>query len=990
MDNRELQCLIEEYDNFETKVFDSNYECVEFLDNNFLTVLNMNIRSIGKNFDELYILIESLNTVSLDIIVLTETWENYNIDNFILNGYKNYYSTKYLNQNDGVVIFVKNDISVLCMNAIDNLEVCTLRMVLLKSNIKFGLTAVYRLHENNVNNFNANLQNYLKLCSEPNEIFLGDINIDLLDKSIPAHEYLNILIQHRYKCLINECTREHNGSRSCIDHIFFKTSTPQNKFKAAVYRTTITDHYTTVFGLQNKIFKNYNSITKPSSVITFKMDNTKFRNFFNIETFVPVLNASQPDTAVETLIHLITDATAKATVQNVVKLNSKTRKRKSWITLGIIKCINKRNALKKLLNKDITNINLKEYYIRYRNILHSSIKTAKANYYSNLVNKAPNNLKHIWKIVKSSLKNDEPNENISGLVLDNGTVIDALDHKAIADTFNDHYCTVGKRMAEKLMQNPLLMNKEPKNTKVHDRSMFLYPVTREEITTYINELKNGKATGCDNIKVEHIKTISNFIAPALEHIANLILTTGIFPNQLKTAVVIPIFKSGSKKVVSNYRPISLITHIAKIIEKVIKNRLTNYIEQNNLLSFNQFGFREGLGTENAIRLLTSEIYDSLDRSENSAAVFLDLAKAFDTVSHPILLDKLSNIGIRGLALDLFSSYLNGRSQQVKIKNTLSDTNSIEYGVPQGTVLGPILFLIYINDLLKLPVNGSIISYADDTVFYVKGGSWSDIKLKLTHGMQKITEWLNTNLLTLNYEKTKIVAFTSYKTNLPDYQNIQIKNNPNNCNFEISLTNQIKYLGLVLDSCLKWEPHITTVTAKVRKLLFIFKHLKTFMNFKQLKQIYHALVESVLRYGICGWGGLYKTALTPLNVTQNAILKIILSKPFLYPTSQLYKEADLCTVRQLFIISAVRYAYLQKNVILINHNYATRAKTNQQLQTSKAYKTIGQRTETYVASRFFNLLPEWLQTKPSLHSFTRSLKKYLIDTDMEPYYAILHN
>lgn len=163
-----------------------------------------------------------------------------------------------------------------------------------------------------------------------------------------------------------------------------------------------------------------------------------------------------------------------------------------------------------------------------------------------------------------------------------------------------------------------------------------------------------------------------------------------------------------------------------------------------------------------------------------------------------------------------------------------------------------------------------------------------------------------------------------------------------------------------------------------------------MHFNQLKQIYYALVESVLRYGICGWGGVYKTTLAPLNVTQNAILKIILNKSFYYPTSQLYKETGLCTVRQLFIISAVRNVYSQKQTIQINHNYSTRAKINQQLQTSKAHKTIGQRTETYVAPRFFNLLPGWLQNKPSLYSFTRSIKGFLIDADMEPFYSILNN
>ena len=307
-------------------------------------------------------------------------------------------------------------------------------------------------------------------------------------------------------------------------------------------------------------------------------------------------------------------------------------------------------------------------------------------------------------------------------------------------------------------------------------------------------------------------------------------------------------------------------------------------------------------------MLIDNITDGLDNGNKCIGIFLDLKKAFDTVSIPLLLKKLELLGLRGLPLAWFSSYLTGRKQFVRLEDdVISDTESISFGVPQGSVLGPTLFLVYINELCRLDLGpAKIVTFADDTAIIFKGRTWTDVKRKTELGMRLVSNWLIDNLLTLNTLKTKFIAFHITNRTAPD-RNIVIKIHDNDCDNTsfctckvIDRTEHIKYLGVIVDENLRWQRHIDYICDRSRKILHVFKKLRYAVDAATLKSIYFALGQSILTYCIAIWGGTAKTTLIKLERAQRTTLKVMYNKPFRFSTQELYREIQVLSIRQLYI------------------------------------------------------------------------------------------
>jgi len=377
------------------------------------------------------------------------------------------------------------------------------------------------------------------------------------------------------------------------------------------------------------------------------------------------------------------------------------------------------------------------------------------------------------------------------------------------------------------------------------------PICVEDTIKIINKLKSKTSVGVDDISTKLLKEIKNEIAKPVTLIINQSLSTGIFPDLLKIGKISPIYKKGDKTQLSNYRPISVLPAISKVFEKAIFNQIHEHFKSENLYYDNQYGFRANHSTEYATLELVDRLNYEMDKGNFPLNVYIDLSKAFDTVDHEILLSKLQYYGIRNTSLSLLRSYLSNRIQYVEIDSYRSSFRKINTGVPQGSVLGPLLFIIYINDIHFSSNLFNFVTYADDTTLFaslnaVTSNDSNPTEAVLNSELQSVCKWLNMNKLSLNISKTKCMIFQKSKK-------IQFKPNLKILDKCIEYVDNFNFLGIVIDNRLNWKYHIENVTRKISKAICILSRLKHYLPRSCLKTIYDSLVNSHLNYGLLCWG-----------------------------------------------------------------------------------------------------------------------------------------
>lgn len=640
-----------------------------------------------------------------DIIFLTECWMSVSPQVPNLPGYVTYHTKKHFNQNDGIVIYVRSslDCSVSESDIIQeaNCMVCKIGSL-------YTLIAIYRPPSfKDPDIFVDSLNDLLLTLKSSNIIHLmGDINIIInnnLDKNI-TQEYLNMLASH---CLLSTHTYA-TRLENCLDHVFIKSNLQNTTL---VLESTITDHFPIVVCLEltgiphtiskNRTYTDYNAIRSDIQQIDFS----------------PVLRSNDVNFSTNFLVSHVTSIISKHT--STQRIPRTKRNIKPWITPGIIRCIRNRDKLHKQLKSNPNNIIIKMTYSRYRNFINKLLKKLKRAYHNEQLRNAKNNPKATWDIIKNINHLNSSSLSAQALLHTN------LDPLTSINSVNQYFTNIGKELTDSIIQSPLrqILDTHPLTSTCD--SLVLLDVDEEDIDHLISNLRDGCAVGWDGIATTLLKSLRVVFVPLITHICHLSLTTGIFPDAFKKALVLPIHKGGDRDCVSNYRPISILPTMSKILERVLNNRLVQFLHAKNIIADNQYGFRSGISTEDAVSSLSDHIVGCLDNKQKCLGIFLDLAKAFDTVSIPHLLRKLELLGVRGIALKLFMSYLTNRTQAVKINDLVSNTDSLSFGVPQGSILGPILFSIYINDLcfLKIP-HCKIIVYTDDTVLLVSGPNWA--------------------------------------------------------------------------------------------------------------------------------------------------------------------------------------------------------------------------------------------------------------------------
>lgn len=943
-----------------------------YFKNNLLNILHLNIRSIHKNFNELVVFLRAYNLEKCDIIILSESFECYD-NQYNINGFTMHFNNGKYNRNDGVVIFIKNNLVVNIEHfLLIKSKVTISNITFEKNNHKMNIMCAYRPPNTNKIYFLEDLEFYLKNNKDKTDlsVFLGDININILNHDDnTVNSYLSILNHFGFLSCINTPTRVTFENSSCLDHIFIRNNLNKelHKINPYVIYSDVTDHYPVMLCIKN-VDKKQNLPEKIIDPVT-RINDTIFCDLIKTEEWNSVLSQNEVKPPTDEFYKIISNIRDRATYKQTNK--NRNTKRKPWITHGIILSIKNRDQMKKTLLKNYNEFDDREYK-QYRNNLKKIIEKCKHDFYKNKIKEAGNNLKKVYEIINEATDSSHIHEKTSvpPIKKDSNTF---PDNKSLANYCNSYFVKIGIEMFNKI-QKPLNEFNLTFNNKF---SIFLNPVDNNEIITHINSLKNDSAPGMDMLNSKLIKKAHMDLIAPLVHIINLIFNTGIVPEQFKTSIITPIFKTGDKSNIGNYRPISLINNFSKIFEKCLKTRLIKFLYLNDFISKNQYGFLSGVGTVDALHELTKTVTDQLERKNKCISVFLDLAKAFDTVPHDLLLEVLCRCGVRGTVHNVFRTYLTDRQQFVRIGNTLSDPEKIMIGVPQGTVLGPILFITYLYSLTNFELlNGSLLSFADDTAAIFYGKTWEETKNNVLNGIKKIKDWLDTFKLSLNVAKTNYIAFSHNDASRPDFKFIDVEN----LHGTIKEVSSTKYLGVIVDEHLKWDLHVAYLAKNIRKLIYKFYTLREILSKHILISVYKAIVESLIRYGIVVWGGLYNNALKPLNVVQNYLLKVMYKKNKLHSTKLLYSY-DIFDVRSIYVLEICSFVFKNRNkYICVNHTYSTRGRENKNLQIPNNNSNINLRFINYLAPKILNLIPLEIKNITKYSIYKKRCRKYIYDNN----------
>ena len=881
-----------------------------------LSILDLNIQNIFSKFDELVCFIQTINIKHpISAICLNECWisQEHDVTGLHLEGYTMFFQrgNRVGHGHCGLITYIHE--SFLSKEiAIENVHtswdyLCVQLSHTSPNSRKYLLCNVYRLPcylSEDINLFTIEFSNFLRSVKHINSsVFIcGDFNINLLLISSNRHfaDYFDNVISTGFFPKITLPTRIQESSSTLIDQIWSNNLEENIKSTSGIIINDISDHKMIFTFIENTAY-----VEKHEKYI-----KVEHKNQSSVKNFVDELESMKiydklnqninesPEDNYNRFAHLVNSAREKHLSTKIVKYNKRKHKKSCWMTYGILESINNKNKLyKRFIQTDKNNIErfntLKNEYHIYRARLRRTIREAKRMFYTRTFLMYKNDMKKTWGVISDTLKSSDKSKSQVEFIVGNHIVRDTDE---IANHFNDYFINISRTLLQQIQ--PTHSFDHYLNENAASRLQF-HPVNKEYISKLIDKLKNKASYGHDNISNKLIKSAKEVLVEPLTLLVNQMLKSGHFPSELKISRVKPLFKNGDPAMFSNYRPISLLPSMSKIFEYVIFYQLFDYMCTNNLLTIEHFGFRTGHSTELAAIQLIDHLTKQMDMGKVPTNIYIDLSKAFDTLDHSILLDKLTYYGVCGLENLLLRDYLSGRHQYVDYNGSKSRTNSISLGVPQGSILGPLLFLIYINDLSKVSHVFSMLMYADDTTLYCNlDDSTSDILLN--NELTKITDWLSSNKLSLNVKKTKFMVFHTPQRRV-NYPTLKL----NNVNIE--RVSQFNFLGVILASSLKWDKHVAHVSLKISRVIGVLYRLKHIFPREVLLTLYNALILPHLSYCILVWGSKIDSN-HKLLLLQKKAVRIITNQDYIAHSEPLCKLLNVLKVSDLFVCSLWKFYY----------------------------------------------------------------------------------
>ena len=951
-------------------------------DPNQLFISHFNIRSLNKNFDKFHLFSNRLN-YDHSIIGLSETWlkETSPSSLFSMDGFNLITKNRTSKKGGGVGFYVTNNLDYTLLEEY-SLMTETFESIFIeiktRNNGNIIVGELYRppnanpvefvelLHDLLSNNYFTN-----KTC-----FVMGDFNINLLNcnDNPLCQDFLNLMLSKSFIPLTRKPTRITDVASTLIDNIFVNNAFCD--ISSGIIVSDLSDHFPIYASISGFVIGNKSRQTvNPSIRVMSESNLNRLRERLGSVDWSSVYNQRNIDSSFDIFLDILTtNYNSTIPLQKPNRSNYKKVPRQPWITQSLLGSINRKNNLFHKYRKDPSTSN-KSRYMRYRNILTSSIRLAKQSYFSRQFCKYKYDVKSTWKVINEALKTKTDNVPPKHILKD-GLKVD--DPPKIAEAFNDFFVNLGPNLADQIPNSNTDFHTFLRNR--NSQSLFFAPVVEEEIKDIVSNLNNKKSSGYDGITNFLLKNVINEIISPLTYILNKSLTSGKVPLKMKIARVVPIFKKGQKDSVNNYRPISLLTSISKILEKLVYTRTIKFIVNCKILSDSQFGFRKQHNTTHALLTFIDKVAHAIDDVSHTIGVFLDFSKAFDTIDHEILLYKLSHYGIRGRALEWFKDYLADRKQFVSIHGHDSHLKSISCGVPQGSLLGPLLFILYINDLQNSSDLLSFICFADDSNLFLSHRDPNTLITKMNRELKLVQSWIHANKLSLNIEKTHYMIFSNTLRVLPDSVKIN--------DINLLQVDNTKFLGLYIDRELSWKTHISYLSKILSRNTGILNKLKHYFPCHILQSIYSTLISPYLNYGILAWGNANKLLLDALFRIQKRAVRNINHAGFLSHTNHLFHQNRILKLTDLFHFNVGIFMFQLSNNELPDvflhmfrrnraiHDYPTRQRDAYHLPRTRTL--FAKRTIMFTGPRYWNDLPEEISHCLSLFSFKRKFKEFLLN------------
>lgn len=838
-------------------------------------------------------------------------------------------------------------------------EICGLSFN--RHNKKYIIFNIYRSPCGDTKIFFSKLQEVIEAFFKPRVKFLicGDFNFDW--GSLHFVSLCTFFTSYQLQPVIKFPTRVTENSSTIIDQIFISDS---NDVYACVTDNIISDH--------RSIYLEFMTLNeKPMNQSFMKRQFTE-NNFINFETCLSnehwqdLYEMNDLNEAFN--LFYSTFLFYFNSIFPEQKFVQKCDRSKSWVNSEVR--LSSRN-LKDLFVLQKTFTELAPIY-REKKKQHSQLllRTQK-QFYAHKIVSSDNSTKMAWKIINEMNNNKKGNENI--VLTEEDKLI--TNPSEIAFKFNDFFIESPKSLVSRL-NNCKKITVE--NSINQSGSMFLTPFVEAELhTILLNKMKNKTSSGADEIPNFVLKKVLPLIIKPLTFLVNLSFLLGKFPNDLKIGKVVPIFKKDNPKSIENYRAITIPSCFQKIFEYAFLDRLLHYLQKQTILNINQHGFQNNKSTTTAIHQFYSRVIHHLQDGECPAAIFCDLSRAFDCVNYHTLLCKLEGYGIRGTTLDWISSFLFGRKQFVSLQfsenqchNVVkSECLTVDMGVPQGSILGPILFLLYVNNINSALTDTEHVAYADDFSLIVSASD-DELLTKQSESILSITQSYFSGIdLYFNHKKTEVIKFHNWQNKC---SNIVIP-------FEgtqLIGAESTKFLGLFIDKNLNWKTHCQSLIKKLSSSSYLFRHMRQILSKELLVTLYYAQIDSRLRYGVIFWGD--STLASEVFLCQKKVIRIIEGATQRSPCKPLFQKLKILTLTGIYLLEVSSLMFANKHDLRFNHNVHnidTRSKDNIYIPLAKL--RVSSKAPTHMGARVYNHLPDYIKKAETLSCFKSLLKKFLL-------------